>query len=467
MFSLALLLLGTLFLLFLDLFLKGQKSFIFYAAEGLLVLTFSSLIFHLQDHFAHWFVYFGGTSFPLESFSALMQGACIILVFFIFGYSKGRPELEGRMSEFIFLMLFSLAGALVVVSAQTLLTLYLGLELLSLPLYALIALERDRSLCAEAAMKYFVMGALASAFLLFGFSLLYGLTGHLDLASLGNDFSNISDYPAFSVALLMILSALAFKLAIVPFHLWISDVYEGAPLPVMAYLASLPKLAVIVLFIRVISPYVTSSVILEEAVLGLGVLSFVVGHCAAWVQISLRKLVAYSTVGNMGLVWIAFSLSGHEAALSAFFYAGVYIFSALALLGLLLSFQDKIETIDDLKGLYQIRPYWAFLFLLVILSLIGLPPLLGFDAKFLVLTVLIHQNHLILAILVLVFSVLSAAYYLKIVRAIYFENQAQAHFKNRSGFAGFCVNVNAWGLLILGILPQSLMLWIDQILPVS
>ncbi len=450
-----LLLAGTVLILVIDLFLKGRKCLTFCLVELLLIAVFVSLM--AEKNLTPQILYAGHYLF--DSFAREMKQAFVLLTFFIFGYAHKRREFEKLQSEFQFLMLFSLLGAMVLASAESLLTLYLGLELLSLPLYALIALHRDCSKGGEAAIKYFVMGALASGFLLFGFSLLYGLTGSLELSTIASHITPVLTLtPVYLVVLTFVLVAVAFKLGVVPFHMWIADVYEGAPLSVTVYLASVPKLAVLALFVRVfVDSLAYPTLLLPQLLIGLGVLSLVIGNCAALVQKNLRRLLAYSTVANMGLVFIAFGLMSPQGEGSALFYALIYTFSSMAVFGLILAFRDEIQTIDDLKGLHAQKPYLAFLFLLVMLSLAGIPPLVGFDAKLLIITSLVHQQQYGLTILVLVMSVVAAAYYLKLIKAIYFERGRETKWQIDRGINSLLININVLALLVFGIFPSHLM----------
>ncbi len=447
---------GLTLIVLIDLFLTGKKSLTFYLSELLLVFVFVSL--HAEKSVVLQVLFNG--QYLLDPFAVLMKEVMVTLVFLILAYAKSRDEFEHLRSEFIFLTLFSLLGGMVIASAMSLLTLYLGLELLSLPLYALIALKRDSSKSGEAAIKYFVMGAMASGFLLFGFSLLYGLTGSLELPQIAMVLANTGVTSTDLVLLVMILAAIAFKLGIVPFHMWIADVYEGAPLSVTAYLACVPKLAVIALFVRIFLGALGHSALMGQHVLfTLGVLSMVLGNCLALVQKSLRRLLAYSTVANMGLVFLAFALVSPEGYTSALFYAVTYTAASAAAFGLLLNFNRDIVNLEDLKGLHQHRPYIAFLFLIVMLSLLGMPPLIGFEAKFLVVASLFNQGHTGLAVFTLVMSVVAAAYYLKVLKAIYFDHGSDSlHFKLNGGWGLLAININAWALLILGLFPAAFMM---------
>jgi NADH-quinone oxidoreductase subunit N len=450
-----LLLAGTVLILLIDLFLKGRKAFSFYLVELLLILVLISLM--AEKNLTPQVLYAGHYLF--DGFARLMKEAMVLLTFFIFAYTHTRREFDALQSEFKFLMLFSLLGAMVLSSALSLLTLYLGLELLSLPLYALIALHRDCAKGGEAAIKYFIMGALASGFLLFGFSLLYGLTGSIELPQIASQITPLlSTNPAYLIIMTLILTAIAFKLGIVPFHMWIADVYEGAPSSVTIYLASVPKLAVLALFVRIfVDSLAYPTTMMPHLLFCLSVLSLIFGNCAALVQKSLRRLLAYSTVANMGLIFIVFGLASPQAQSSGIFYALVYTFSTVGIFGLILLFRDDIRNIDDLKGLHAQKPYLAFLFLLTMLSLAGIPPLLGFDAKLLIITSLLHQQQYGLSIVVVIFSVVAAAYYLKIIRSIYFESNDQHKWPTYRGFNTLLININILALLGFGIFPSHLM----------
>jgi NADH-quinone oxidoreductase subunit N len=368
--------------------------------------------------------------------------------------------------EFYSLGLLSILGALVLVSSGSLLTLYLGLELLSLPLYALIAMRRDSLHSIEAAMKYFIMGAVASAFLLYGFSLVYGLTGSFELETIAN---HLTVSPAvFACGVMFVLVAIAFKLGVVPFHGWVADVYQGAPTSVTIFLGSVPKLAVIGLFFRLFSGAFASHQAEWAPVLEwLAILSIFIGNILAIAQTNLKRLLGYSTIAHMGFLFLAFSLGTEVAEHAALFYGVTYALTTVAAFGLLL-FMSRlgvdVDTLDDIRGLNKHHSWLAFMMLVVFLSMAGIPPLVGFDAKLFVLKALLDSHHLGLVIYALVMSVVAVGYYLRVIKVMFFEEpslNAHVNEQNRSKLSifyptGLLLSLNVLAILAVGLFPNGL-----------
>jgi NADH-quinone oxidoreductase subunit N len=453
---------GLLCIVLIDLILPVgyRRCVTFYLSEILLLVLGLLLIqewnMPVQSLFSGHYVF--------DNFAVGFKGMAALLTFLVFAYAKREDAFSDYLSEFFLLSLLSLLGAMVVVSALSLITLYLGLELLSLPMYALVALKRDSAHATEAAMKYFVLGALASAFLLFGFSLFYGLFGSIYLSQIAMHI-NIAMLmsPLFLVALSFILVAVSFKLGLFPFHMWVPDVYQGAPLSVVALLSSIAKLAAFALLVRVLfNGLAPLHFAASPWLLFLGLLSLIFGNLVALMQKNIKRLLGYSSVANMGMVFIALGLSTVTGLTSSAFYLLAYAFMTVAMLGLLIVVMPNIETVDQLKGLNKDHPFVAFLFLLVLLSFAGIPPLLGFDAKLLVIMSLLYQGHLFMSILVVLMSVIGAAYYLRIAKAIYFEaSEAPIHF-NASGWGFALVGANALALLGFGIFPNGAMMMVQH-----
>lgn len=458
----ALLMLGIVIVILVDLFLPGglRRAGTFYLCETLLI---GLGVFIVKNASLPSMSLFAG-HYIFDSFAVGFKLVLVVLCFLVFAYAKHEASFGERSSEFCILSLLSLLGAMVLVSALSLLSLYLGLELLSLPLYALVALKRDSGLATEGAMKYFVMGALASAFLLFGFSLLYGLTGSIFLPVIAIQLMALSINPLLFAALALIIVAVAFKLGIFPFHMWVPDVYQGTSLSVVSLLASVAKLGAFALLFRVLfEACVIQQVMVQQLLIVLGIMSLVVGNVVALVQKNIRRMLGYSTVANMGLVFMAFALGSTNGFSSSAFYLISYAFMSLALFGLLMVLLPHIENVDELRGLHAQHPFVALLFLLVMLSFVGLPPLLGFDAKLMVIMALVNAGHLGLSIFVVVMSVVGAAYYLRILKDIYFEPAlSKSSVAKPSGLAFVLSGVNALALLVAGILPSMLMVLVTR-----
>lgn len=364
-----------------------------------------------------------------------------------------------RGGEYQVLALSALLGICVLASANSLLTIYLGIELLALSMYALVAFDRDSGIAAEAAIKYFVLGAIASGALLYGMSLLYGLTGTLQLDQLASTAHGGS--AGIVIALTFIVVAVAFKFGGVPFHMWVPDVYRGAPASVTLLLASAPKLAYFALAFRLLAHGLGGDPQLWTQMLGVvAVLSLLVGNIVAIAQSSMRRMLAYSTIGNVGFILLGFvtaTEAGYEAALN---YTLIYVLTALGSFGLVLlaaRSHGEAEELDDYKGLAGRDPLLAWLMLILMLSTAGVPPFAGFWAKLWIIQALLNSGHLYLALLAVSVSVIGAYYYLRVIWYMFFENGTDQPAIERQGMVRGVLGVNCLGLLALGALPNVLL----------
>ncbi|WP_447918349.1 NADH-quinone oxidoreductase subunit NuoN [Achromobacter aegrifaciens] len=384
-------------------------------------------------------------------------------------YAQVRDMMRG--GELYVLTLFALLGQMVMISSGNLISIYLGLELMSLALYALIALRRDDVVATEAAMKYFVLGALASGFLLYGMSMIYGATGHLDLAEVSKVIAaGKAEKLALVFGIVFLVSGLAFKLGAVPFHMWVPDVYQGSPTAVTLILGAAPKLAAFAITLRLLVDGLHGlAAEWQPMLMILAVLSLAIGNLTAIAQTNFKRMLAYSTISHMGFVLLGLmsgSVAGKPELSSAaygasLFYMLTYVLTTLASFGivLLLSRQGfECEHIDDLKGLNRRSPWHAAIVLLLMFSLAGIPPLVGFYAKLAVLQALISAGHVTLAVIAVMFSLIGAFYYLRVVKVVYFDEPAAdaAPMVATSGQRGV-LSVNGALILILGILPGGLM----------
>lgn len=365
--------------------------------------------------------------------------------------------------DFIVLALLALLGQFVLISGANLLTLYLGLELMALPTYALVAMRHNDEKSVEAAIKYFILGALASGFLLYGMSMLYGVTGSLDLIEI---FKIVADprvnHLVMAFGLVFIVAGLAFKLGVVPFHMWVPDVYQGAPTAVTLMIAAAPKLAAFALLFRLL---VNTLLPLlgdwQPMLVILAVLSLVLGNITAIAQTNLKRMLAYSAIAQMGFVLLGMLSVFDEHAFSAsMFYAITYVFTTLGTFGLLMILSRKghdCETLDDLKGLNKKHPWFAFIGLVMMFSLAGIPPTVGFAAKLGVLEALVDAEHTFLAIVAVMASLVGAFYYLRVVKVMYFDQPTHETTISGSGFAKGILGLNSILVLALGIVPAGLM----------
>jgi len=380
--------------------------------------------------------------------------------------------------EFISLLLFSLLGVMIMASANSFLTLYLGLELLSLCLYAMVALNRDSAASTEAAMKYFVLGALASGMLLYGMSMIYGATGSLALPDIAKQIHLLSKdgtQHAFLVfGLVFVVCGIAFKLGVVPFHMWIPDVYHGAPTAVTLVIGTAPKLAAFAMAMRLLVNGLRDLAHDWQQMLAiLAVLSMALGNFAAIAQISLKRMLAYSTIAHMGFMLLGLQsgmvggnwLNAADAYAAAMFYTLIYVLMSAGSFGMLVFLSHKgfeCENLDDLKGLNRRHPWYAFIMLLLMFSLAGVPPTAGFYAKLVVLSAAVNAGQVWLAVAAVAFSVVGAFYYLRIVKLMYFDEpvagaQGVPAFTGQTHGMRLLLSANGLALLALGLLPQPLM----------
>ncbi len=381
---------------------------------------------------------------------------------------------EMQKGEFYTLSLFSLLGACVMVSANNFLVIYLGLELMSLSMYALTALRRDHAQSTEAAMKYFVLGAIASGFLLYGLSMMYGATGSLDIQRvfevIGKGQAN---QQVLVFGLVFIVSGLAFKFGAAPFHMWVPDVYQGAPTAVTLLIATTSKLAAFGIAMRLlVEGLLGLANDWQQMIIVLALASLVIGNFAAIAQTNLKRLLAYSAIGQVGFMLLALAagvvsgntLSGANAYSSALFYMVTYVMTTLGSFGviMLLTRQGfESEEINDLAGLNQRSPWMAAVMALFMFSLAGVPPLVGFYAKLSVLQALVTTNlalHLWLAVAAVLLSLVGAFYYLRVVKVMYFDEPAvDAHRINGERGVQALLAVNGAAVLVFGLLPGGLM----------
>jgi NADH-quinone oxidoreductase subunit N len=388
-------------------------------------------------------------------------------------YIASRDMLKG---EFFTLSLFVLLGISIMVSANNFLVVYLGLEVMSLSLYTLVALRRDDVTATEAAMKYFVLGALASGFLLYGLSMMYGATGTLDH---GEVFEAIQtgriNKGVLIFGIVFVVSGLAFKLGVVPFHMWVPDVYHGAPTAATLLVAGAPKLAAFGITIRLLHEAMNGlAPDWQQMLMVLAVCSLVVGNVVAIAQTNLKRMLAYSTIAQMGFVILGLTpsvigqntLSAANAYSSAMFYLSTYVLTTLGTFGLIMLLARRgyeADQIDDLAGLSRRSPWMAAVMTLFMFSLAGIPPLVGFYAKFAVLQALIttgDRHYIIVAIIAVLVSLVGAYYYLRVVKVMWFDEPRTAGLLDTPDDARLArglLAVNGLAVLVLGLLPDGLM----------
>jgi NADH-quinone oxidoreductase subunit N len=390
-------------------------------------------------------------------------------------YAESRDMLKG---ELFTLSLFSMLGISVMLAANNFLVVYLGLELMSLSLYALTAMRRDHAQSTEAAMKYFVLGALASGFLLYGLSMMYGATGSLDIPTVFNAIATGQINPTVLVfGVVFIVAGLAFKLGAVPFHMWLPDVYHGAPTAVTLLIAGAPKLAAFAMTFRLLVEGLSGVAgDWQQMMMVLAIASMFLGNLAAIAQSNLKRMLAYSTIAQIGFVLLGFTttvitgntLSASNGYSSALFYMVTYVFTTLGTFGviMLLSRQGfESENIDDLKGLGKRNPWFAGVMAIFMFSLAGIPPTVGFYAKLAVLQALVTTNvpfYIGVAVLAVMLSLVGAFYYLRLVKVMYFEDPVDTHPVVAPNDVRVVLSLNGAAVLFFGILPGGLMALCSQ-----
>ncbi len=387
-----------------------------------------------------------------------------------------RPYLADRnllRGEFFVLALFALLGMMVMISANNFLVLYVGLELLSLSLYAMVAFQRDSAVATEAAMKYFVLGALASGLLLYGMSLIYGLTGTLELPRMAEILQEgVKDDMILAFGLVFLVAGLGFKLGVAPFHMWVPDIYQGAPSAVTLFIASAPKLAAFAFTIRLLVDGLQPAIGDWQGMLAvMAVLSLAIGNLAAIMQTNIKRMLAYSTISHMGFLLLgvlAGTFAGYTAGL---FYAITYVLMSLGAFGMVVYLSRKdfeAVSLDDFKGLNQRHPWLAAIMAMLMFSMAGIPPFVGFYAKLSVLQALVGAGWTWLAVVAVMFSLIGAFYYLRVVKILYFDSpRADVPPVAPVGDVQALLSVNGLAVLALGLAPQFLIALCAQAMQMS
>jgi NADH-quinone oxidoreductase subunit N len=427
-----------------------------YADAGQTLYGFGRLV--VSDPLGHW----------LKCFASI---AVMVTLVYSRPYAADRDMLRG--GELFSLSLFALLGMSVMISGQNFLVLYLGLELLTLSSYALVALRRDHTQATEAAMKYFVLGAMASGFLLYGMSMMYGATGSLELSAVLKAIaSGQVKHQVLVFGLVFIVAGLAFKIGAVPFHMWIPDVYQGAPTAATLLIGGAPKLAAFALMIRLlVEGLLPLAIDWQQMLAFLAIASLAVGNLAAIAQTNLKRMLAYSTIAQMGFVLLGFVagvINGQttlaaNAYSSAMFYIVGYVLTTLASFGIILLLARQgfeSEEITDLAGLNQRSPLFAGVMATCLFSLAGIPPMVGFYAKLAVLQSLIASGqgfYIGLAIYAVLMSLIGAFYYLRVVKVMYFDEPVTATTVSAPADVRVVLSINGLMVLVLGILPGALM----------
>jgi len=405
---------------------------------------------------------FSGT-FVSDPLSGALKVAMLLIGYYAFFYMRSYLEARGELrGEYFVLGLFSLLGMMVLVSANSLLTVYLGLELMSLCLYAMVALRRDSATACEAAMKYFVLGALASGLLLYGISLVYGVTGSLQLDVVARAAAELGSANLVLVlGLVFAVVGVAFKLGAVPFHMWVPDVYEGAATAVTLFIGTAPKIAAFGMLMRVLVDGLGPlNADWSQMLTLLAVLSMAIGNVVAIAQRNIKRMLAYSTIAHVGFLFLGVIAATPGGYAASMFYVITYALMALGAFGMVIALSRRdfeADQLDDFKGLGREHPWFAFLTMILMLSMAGVPPFLGFWAKWSVLREVVAAGQTWLAVVAVALSVIGLFYYLRVVRHVYFDDPAgEVQVAARQDMR-VMVSSNALVILALGIWPGALL----------
>jgi NADH-quinone oxidoreductase subunit N len=394
-------------------------------------------------------------------------GAVAVAFVYAREYLQRRDLFKG---EIFILGLMALLGVMVMISAGSLLTVYLGLELMSLSLYSMVAFDRESGVSAESAMKYFVLGAIASGTMLYGFSIVYGLTGTLQLHELAVAVGEIgAGNVGLTFALAFIMVGVAFKFGAAPFHMWIPDVYHGAPTPVTLFISSAPKIGSFVLAIRVLAEGLEAMVASwQDMLIALSVLSMIVGNVVAIAQRNLKRMLAYSTISHVGFILLGVLAGTSAGYRAAMFYTLTYVIMAVGSFGMILLLARQgfeADRIEDFRGLNRKSPWFAAVMLMLMFSTAGVPPFLGFWAKLAVLGAVLDVGLAWLAAVAVLLSVVGAFYYLRVVKVMYFDEPADQVAIDAGGTLRTVLSANGLAVLALGVFPSVLMDLCARVLP--
>lgn len=449
-------------ILIIDLFLSDARRIWTYGlTQATLLATAGFILVAGGEDVAYTF----NGMFVGDPMSDVLKIACCLAVAAMLVYSRAYASFRGiYRGEFFVLSLFSTLGMMIMISANHFLVLYLGLELMSLSLYAMVALPRDSAISTEAAMKYFVLGALSSGMLLYGMSMIYGATGSLEVTEVAQRIADGDAVPAILVfGLVFAVAGIAFKLGAVPFHMWVPDVYHGAPTAVTLLIGTAPKLAAFAFVMRLLVQALGAPQLLiewQQMLVLLAVASLAIGNITAIAQTNLKRMLAYSAISHVGFLLLGILSGSIEGFGAAMFYTIVYVLMGLGTFGmiLLLSRENfEADNLEDFKGLNQRNPWYAFVMLLLMFSMTGIPPTVGFWAKLFVLQAALATGYGWLAVVAVLFSLIGAFYYLRVVKLMYFDAPTDTHPLRAHADVRALMSVNGLAVLGLGLMPGVLL----------
>ena len=451
-------------ILIADLYVSDERRVITYLLSLATLVVAAMLTINL--HGTETVYSFSGT-FIKDPMSDVLKLFIYLVSAIVFIYARGyladRNLFKG---EFYVLGLFGVLGMMIMVSAHNFLTIYLGLELLSLSMYAMVALQRDSINASEAAMKYFVLGAIASGLLLYGMSLLYGVTGTLDIKVFADtlatkDLSSNSQNVVLILGTVMVISGMAFKLGAVPFHMWVPDIYHGAPTAVTLYISSAPKLAAFAMIMRLLVDGLGGlHAQWQDILILMAILSMGIGNIIAIAQANIKRMLAYSTISHVGFIMLGILSGSKDGYSAAMFYAIVYSIMSAGGFGMVLLMSRagfEAEKLDDYKGLNERSSWYAFMMLILMFSMAGVPPTIGFYAKLSVIQSIVNADLVWLAVVAVIFSIIGAFYYLRIIKLMYFDKAEDTAQITSTPDMRFILSLNSLAVLALGIYPTNLM----------
>lgn len=450
------------FILLVDVFLHERHRIVTYLLIQLTLIIVFILTLPQFKNYAQPLVTFSG-NYVIDELAVLTK--LFVYVFSFFSFAYARDYIKNRnipQSEYYLLGLFAVLGMSIMASAYSFLTIYLGLELLSLALYGMVAMYKESSLATEAAMKYFVLGSLASGMLLYGISILYGITGNIAVNEVAIILQNRHDIVPI-VGLIFVMAGIIFKFGAVPFHMWVPDVYQGAATPTTLFIASAPKVAAFAITVRILVQAMPSlQVSWEHILIVIAILSMFFGNVLAIAQTDLKRMLAYSSIAHIGYTLLGVlagpnSAQGYSAAM---FYIATYVLvaaGAFAIIAIMSRDGLELANLDDYRGLNARSPWLAFMMLLLMFSMAGVPPTVGFIAKLGLLEALVEANLVWLAVLALVFALIGAYYYLRVVMLMYFEEPAEGTLSTAIPISSdmlIAISLNGAAALFLGLLPS-------------
>lgn len=449
----------AMFLLLFDLFLSRERKNVtaYLAILTVVAAGIATMNLKAADPLVAFYGFFVFDHFAVFS-KLLIYAATALAMILSLDYMRD----EENVGEYYVLMLFAMLGMMLMVSSNNFITMYLGMELMALPIYVLVGYQRDVLRSNEAALKYFILGALSSGMLLYGITFLYGVTGSFDFATIGEALATAGNkaHMPIMLGMVFVIAGLAFKVSMAPFHMWTPDAYEGAPTPVTAFMSVAPKVAGLAIFMRVLVDVMPAVQQEYTTILSIiAVLTIAVGNLAAIAQRNIKRMLAYSTVGHVGFVTLGLIAANPDGYAGILVYLSVYLFMTMGVFAIIILMRREGiqgELLDDFAGLSKVRPGYALAMGLLLISLGGIPFLAGFWAKYVVFIAAVQAGHLYLVLYALLFSAVGAFYYIRVVKYIYFDEERVAFNFVENRLMQFTVAAAAVAVVVLGIYPDPL-----------